>query len=754
MRNRFRARRLIIFSGFLFLCAIAWKGSCKGKDVFINEVCSSNLSVIKDSEKEYSDYIELYNAGDEAVSLNGWYLSDSEMDLKGCLTDIIIEAHGYCVIFADGSGEAEDSIPLKIAKTGEDLFLLNADEILVDQVYVPEMEADTVYARAADGADDWKTQEPSPGETNNHSETIPNRILAAPELSASSGFYDEAFSLELRAGYGNKIYYTTDGSEPTCDSTLYEGGIRIENVSGSPNVYNAVKNVVPDWKNYEPSAEPVDKAVVIRAIAMDAAGNVSDVTTGIYFVGEPEYRDVDVLSIVAEPDDLFGKDGIYVTGSAYDEWYLNGEEGEEPEPNFMGTGIRSERTCNIQFFEEGTEVLNQKAGIRIKGSGTRRSAKKKLKLYARSQYNGNDVFEWNPFIDHSTHAFTLEEEFASSFTQSLLTDRAVATQFSRPVTVFINGEYWYSGYMLERYSRRYFQEIYGVSKDNVLIIRDTFVASGENNDRNRYLDMVEFAQQHDMSETENYEQFGQMIDIQSFIDYMAANIYLCNMDANEGHNYILWRTYEDDGTEYGDTRWRWAMYDLDAVEWTDTAFYGVEHWAEIDSFSSVMEYSEIPYDQNEIYKALKSNPEFCRRFVLSFLDMANVNFAPETVKPKLEAYGYGLDWNDSFFLRRFDSITADLAEEFGLQGTLEEVTVSVNDPQGGYVRVNTTVPDLSEGAWTGKYYTDYDLSLEAVAGEGYAFAGWEGDYEGCEENISLSMEEGGLAVKAVFEKLK
>ena len=42
-----------------------------------------------------------------------------------------------------------------------------------------------------------------------------------PVFSVDSGFYDEPFDLTLSAGYGNKIYYTLDGSNPIDNGLLY-----------------------------------------------------------------------------------------------------------------------------------------------------------------------------------------------------------------------------------------------------------------------------------------------------------------------------------------------------------------------------------------------------------------------------------------------------------------------------------------------------------------------------------------------------
>ena len=44
--------------------------------VFITEFMAANTRTLLDRDREYSDWIELYNGGGESVNLNGWCLTD------------------------------------------------------------------------------------------------------------------------------------------------------------------------------------------------------------------------------------------------------------------------------------------------------------------------------------------------------------------------------------------------------------------------------------------------------------------------------------------------------------------------------------------------------------------------------------------------------------------------------------------------------------------------------------------------------
>ena len=50
-------------------------------DVIISEYMAENNSTLVDEDGDYSDWIELFNRGDEEISLSGWHLTDNETEL-------------------------------------------------------------------------------------------------------------------------------------------------------------------------------------------------------------------------------------------------------------------------------------------------------------------------------------------------------------------------------------------------------------------------------------------------------------------------------------------------------------------------------------------------------------------------------------------------------------------------------------------------------------------------------------------------
>lgn len=564
-----------------------------------------------------------------------------------------------------------------------------------------------------------------------------------PEPSVWGGYYEEAFTLKLTAPGNGSIYYTTDGSLPTADSTLYRDGIQIRDRSGEPNYYTSIPNVVTDWKNFTPSADPVPKGTVVRAIFISDQGVQSEALTQTYFVGlQPPERGY-TLSLVFEEGDLFGEDGIYVTGRDYDEWYLAGDlDQPEPAPNFFQKG---EVPATMELMGPQGDVLNQSIGLKIQGNTARAIQKKRFTLTARSEFGGSEVFDKPLFDDTATHSVMLKAALPDAMIHDLVSDRAVATQRSIPVRVFLNGEFWYDSYMLERYDREYFRQHYNVSDG--MLIKDGLVTQEDVTGalQSSYDEFMTWVSSTDFSDPDLYERFRKKADIQSYIDFIAINYYLCNIDFNDTFNYVLWQGRSVGSSAYEDMRYRWCIYDIDTLEWIKRFEYAGDA-ADVNVFRNDISWQ---IHETAVFRALRANPEFNRQFVLSFMDMVNNNFAPANVERVLAGYGQDLSWTEDYFRKRPGFAARHLAEEFGLTGSLETVTVSCENPEMGSVTVNTSAIDLSGGSWSGQYYTDYPITVTAVPGDGYKFIGWKGGASETADTLTLSVA-GGLTLEAVF----
>lgn len=569
-----------------------------------------------------------------------------------------------------------------------------------------------------------------------------------PVPSVSGGYYENGFTLRLTAPSNGSIYYTTDGSTPTADSTLYQDGIPLKNRSSEQNLYNSVQNVVTDWKNYTPDPQPVEKGTVIRAVFVNERDIASEILTQTYFIGlRPPERGY-TLSLVFEYDDLFGEDGIYVTGKEYDEWYLSATPSDDaPPPNFEK---HLEVTAIAEIIDNSEDILNQPVGLRLQGNSTRGWYKKRFIVESHPELSGSRIFPVDIFPGVSTHSMMTKDSLVDAIIYDLTSDRSVSAQKSVPVRVFLNGEYWYDSYLLERYDKQYFREYFHV--DDVMLVKDGVISEEISTNRGAFYALMDWVSRTDFSDSAQWTQLKKEVDVQSFVDYITINYYLCNWDFSDFKNHLLWRSVVQEDSPYADERWRWCIYDVDALLFT-LGNYDLENAAQLNTFSCELPYSDVKIEDTVFFHSFSRNPEFRQQFVISFMDMLNNNFSPANVEKVLADYGYTLDWLDGFFRKRPAYAVAHLAEEFGLTGSLETVTVTTAHPEMGSVTVNTSRIDLSSGSWSGQYFTDYPITVTAAANDGYEFVGWKGDADGAGETVTVSVD-GGIALEAVFAKVQ
>lgn len=461
-------------------------------------------------------------------------------------------------------------------------------------------------------------------------------------FSRPSGFYDDAFYLEIK-GDGNPIYYTLDSSDPDERSTLYDGPILIQDATPNENLYSVNKEVslycAPDSltqnkllksQKYLTPEAPVDKATVVRAASIGADGKCGPVATAVYFVGFGEkkgYAGLNIMAITTDPANLFDYEkGIYVLGKTFYEYLQDADDQDRKTrmilwpANYRQEGRDWEREANVQCFDsQGDPVFSGPCGIRIQGRATRARLPKNLNIYARKEY-GCAGFNTGGLF---SGAYTLKRlSLVNGSNDLMLKDYLVNEMIDGmnlinrefcPCALFLDGEYWGVYWLCSRFKADYLSQEYGVKPDNIVGIKTNEVEIGEADDLKLYEDMIAYIADNDMRTPEAFERACEMIDLQSFIDYYAVEIYIANSDWPT-NNYVLWRTRKKASGPYSDGRWRWVPYDMDLSL--------REKYVEQDDLKRVL-------NVDPVFASLMQNGDVYRMLVDRLLRLATDTFAPE-----------------------------------------------------------------------------------------------------------------------------
>lgn len=108
----------------------------------INEFMAANTTTLADEEGEFADWLEIYNRGDAAVNLDGWFLTDSAGDLtKWRFPAEVLDPGEYLVVFASNKNRATAGQRLhtnfRLDADGELLALVMPDGETVVSSFTP-----------------------------------------------------------------------------------------------------------------------------------------------------------------------------------------------------------------------------------------------------------------------------------------------------------------------------------------------------------------------------------------------------------------------------------------------------------------------------------------------------------------------------------------------------------------------------------------------------------------------------------------
>jgi len=168
-------------------------------DVVINEFMASNDATMADQDGEFDDWIEFYNNSAQSIDLSGYSLSDDVDDLTKWMfpEGTIIEGNGYLMVWADDDEDQEGlHTNFKLSATAEQIFLVDIDGVVKDEVSYANQTADISYGRIPNGTGNFQLMNPTFG-----AENAPNSNTETPtlvnELSLFPNPARDAFELQV-----------------------------------------------------------------------------------------------------------------------------------------------------------------------------------------------------------------------------------------------------------------------------------------------------------------------------------------------------------------------------------------------------------------------------------------------------------------------------------------------------------------------------------------------------------------------------
>ena len=593
----------------------------------------------------------------------------------------------------------------------------------------------------------------------------------APELSLPSGFYDAPITLNITGPEGARIVYTTDGTTPTADSTPVTGPIDLGYLA---NEYDELSHItgIRLGDAFVPT-EDFPSGHIIRAAIVAEDGTVGPVVSGTYFAGcnrQALYGNLPVVMLAMDPGDLFDYErGIYVCGKVFDDWVATQPE-DYPvwrgQGNYTQRGQEWERAVTVTYLTAQGEGFTQDMGVRIKGSSSRNSNQKSLRLIARKSYGEKSV-DYPIFPDNTTtdgaqvsqyKSFTLrngsnDNGFATirdPYLQQMVSGDGLRfeTAATQPVICFINGEYWGLYTLTEEYTDQYIEYHYGIDHDNVITVKCQAIEDGEAEDIELFRSAFDFIINGDMSDPEVYAHACTLMDMGSFADYTAYQLYILNLDSHlQNSNWQVWRVREPDETSpWADGRWRWMVYDVDntAGLYTDGASY------DVDNLTPVITGEGYQWRHPaRVLISLLESEAFREEFARALCDVRNLYFRPDRATALLRQISaqyrpalpdtfrrFGPEWalwdiheyittqitylND-FFTSRYNAFLPLMQQALDLP---DLVSLSIRCGQGQVILNNRGDVPLS-GENVLSYFPGSQITLQAVPPEGKAFVRWD-----------------------------
>ena len=527
----------------------------------ITEVMAINHGTLADEDGDFADWIEVYNAGETSVLLEGWYLTDAEWNLQRWeFPKITLPAGEFIVVFASGNNRRDRDSELhtnfKLSGFGETVALVDPDGVTVVSEYdLDGQQSDVSYGLSPD----FRTQRffttPTPGERN--TEQHLNVAFSHPHA-----YYDQSFDLELTTEtVGAEIWYTTDGSEPSSNNgTLYTSPLVVD----STTLMRARATLPAEaGEVFTQSFLFVEDIITEDGAGLPTTwGFIPDYEMDPEVVEDPVYAgrladgfaDLPTISIAADESDLFSiTNGIYANPT-------------------MFQGDARTRMASFEWIDNrGGPGLQLNAGLSIETTvgdlGPPESPKLPLRLDFKERYGSVSSNVAIFAEDRGIDALVLHAGYEDSWihkdgdlraqaqytrdqwlrdSQRAMGQPALESQF---VHVFINSVYWGVYNAIEAPTAHVAAGHMGGTAEEYDVLNGAGLIAGNTDAWDSLIQLTS----GDLTDPNQYDLIQQYLDVENLADYIVLENYAGNTAAAAEGWYAVRRRLDGSGFRF----WAW-----------------------------------------------------------------------------------------------------------------------------------------------------------------------------------------------------
>jgi hypothetical protein len=596
----------------------------------------------------------------------------------------------------------------KLNGTGERVYLFNSTNQLQDLLEIVCPQPDISIGRFPNGSTTLSWMSPSPAQSNNNSQTYSD-TLTRPQISLASGIFNGLQNVQISTSIPNtvgKLVYTTNGQDPTFNSTTYVGPILVSsNQVLRAKVFSLNNN----------SLLPSEQAVATYLFGISH-------TTPILLVNTPN-------------ENLYGATGIF------DNWWTDWVK--PADAVLLDTG-------------QTHPLLHQtKTAIRMDGGagGSRSQPQHSFRLSFTHGAFGDKAIAFPLLPDRPNRALYSDIYLRNGSNQYLnlpykdacqvrMMSEGSANYYAsyRPVSVYLNGAYFGLYELREKFNQEYFEQHENATRDSIELLSLSYwynlVLRAVEGDVDHFWSDYSSLNALDPTSPTYWQDADQYFDLKHYTDYIIAESWMGNVDW-PGNNIKIYRS------DASQKRWRFALIDLELSMqpngWTNCTDNHIAY---------MMGQSEDnPYIN--IWKQSMENYAYRNYFINRFADQMNTSYRQEQLLATEQAFYQSMlpemplqfaRWGDpnniagqmatfeqnhqvfqEQLLCRSTFVFNQLLTQFNLTKKVQ-VNLQVYPEMAGEIQLNTIQP--TSYPWSGTYFDGVPIQLRPVAKPGYIFSHW------------------------------